>query len=358
MYFCKSLKRNFNGTVVLKSVELILSAIRKIISIILFLNICSTGYTQIIKGTILDQNTHNRIIFAAVYFNGTLVGTRTDQNGYFELDISKNLSMQLIISALGYYSVTLTDFIIDKPYLIYLEPKVFELKEVTIIGTANSAASKKFNIFKREFLGTTLNAKNCEINNKNDIKLIYSSDNDTLKAFSSNPIVINNKALGYKISYYLDKFEFCKTNNYLLLIGNYIFKEDSSIKNSQYQRFENRRKNAYLGSRMHFFRSLWENNLDSAGFMVRDSINRRLSYEKFVIQSDTLTVSDHAKYLKYHGNLSVTYYTKFFESRIEMVKEYVYFDRNGFFDPTGIRWDGDMARQRIGDLLPFEYKIN
>lgn len=331
---------------------------RQIITFLLLVNLYTIGNTQVIKGTILDQNTHTRIIYASVYFNGTFVGTHTDQKGYFELDISKNLSMSLTISALGYYSVTLTDFLSDKPFLIYLTPKVYELKEVVITAKASSFERKtNFNIFKREFLGATLNAMSCHITNEEDIILTYNPDSDTLKAFSSNPILIDNKALGYNIIYYLDKFEFCWSKNYLLILGNYIFKEDSTNKNSQQKRFERRRRSAFLGSRMHFFRALWENNLDSAGFTVKDSANVRLSYNKFVIQTDSIVAPDHLKYLKYHGTLFVAYHTKLPQSSIVMLQEYVYFDKNGFFDPFGISWRGEMIRQRIGDLLPFEYKL-
>jgi hypothetical protein len=30
---------------------------------------------------------------------------------------------------------------------------------------------------------------------------------------------------------------------------------------------------------------------------------------------------------------------------------------SGYFDPSGISWEGEMARQRIADLLPFEYSL-
>ncbi|MBK5209335.1 MAG: carboxypeptidase-like regulatory domain-containing protein [Flavobacteriaceae bacterium] len=97
---------------------------------------------RLLKETVLDQNTHSRIIFASIYFNGTFIGTNTDQNGYFELDISKNISMPLTISALGYYSVTLTDFLLDKPFLIYLNSKVYELEEIVITTKYNYLARK------------------------------------------------------------------------------------------------------------------------------------------------------------------------------------------------------------------------
>jgi hypothetical protein len=331
---------------------------KKIFSFLLLFNLSTIGYSQVIKGTILDQNTNSIITFASVYFNGTFVGTHTDQNGYFELDVSRNLSMPLTISALGYYSVTLTDFTTNKPYRIYLAPKVYELKEVVITAKTYSIERKtNFNIFKKEFLGGTMNALFCHITNEDDIILTYNPVTDTLKAFSLNPILISNKALGYNLIYYLDKFEYCWSRAYVLIKGNCIFKEDSANNNSQQRKFERRRESAFLGSRMHFFRALWGNYLDSAGFTVRDSANAKMSIEKFIIQTDSIAGSGHLKYLKYNGTLFLAYHTKLPKSRIVMMKEYIFFDKDGFFDPLGIYWGGEMARQRIGDLLPLEYKL-
>jgi hypothetical protein len=325
---------------------------RKLILLFLFINFYLAAYNQVIKGTILDKNTKSVINFASVYFNGTFVGTNSDQNGYFELDISKNTSMPLTISALGYYSVTLNDFPADKALLIYLTPKVFELKEV-VVNAKSHAWERKANLklFKNEFLGTTGNALYCEITNENDIMFISDSDNDTLKAFSLKPILIDNRALGYKITYFLDKFEFYKESASLFFTGNIIFREDSTTKKIQKQRFERRRKYVYLGSRMQFFRALWENNLDSAGFFALDSSFAKLNYNKIVIQTDSL------KYLKYPENLGISYYTRFPTSYIIFLKEYVYFDKNGYFDPSGISWEGKMSKQRIADWLPYEYSI-
>jgi hypothetical protein len=330
---------------------------RKIISILFLISISITGYAQIIRGTILDQNTRARINFASVYFNGTFVGTHTDKNGYFELDISRFRSMPLTISALGYISITISDLQSEKPFLIYLAPKLYELNEVVITAKGNYLARKtNFNIFKREFLGTTMNAMSCRITNEDDITVIQDQKSDTLIAYSMNPILIRNKALGYNIIYYLDKFEIAWITNYVLMIGNYIFLEDSTNKPDDHIRFERRRESAFLGSRMHFFRALWENSLDSAGFTVKDSANVKLSCDDLVGQPDNLNDANQLKYLKYHGTLYIAYHTKMPQSRIHILKDYVYFDKNGFFEPLGIGWQGEMAKQRTGDLLPFEYK--
>ncbi|MGD0756367.1 MAG: carboxypeptidase-like regulatory domain-containing protein [Bacteroidales bacterium] len=331
----------------------------KFIFILLFFNLNIVAYSQVIKGIVLERKTNNPVL-ATIYFSGTSVGTLSDLNGNFELDISKNNSMPLTISSVGYYSITLTDYTKVKPLIIYLTPKVFELKEV-IISSKSLAGIRKacLNKFKDVFLGTTSNARNCEITNENDITFNYESDKDTLKAYASRPILITNRALGYKITYYLDRFEYIKKDRSIIFAGNLIFNEDLATKEPHDEVYERRRKEAYFGSRMHFFRALWADDLESAGFSVKNSANKYLRYKDIVEDSHTDSLNGHRKFLKYIESLSIFYNTR--SSKIVFLKKgKVYFDKDGNFDQAGmyISWEGEMMDQRVGDMLPSEYDIN
>jgi hypothetical protein len=177
---------------------------RKLMLLFLCVIFYTTAYSQVIKGTILDGHTKNPIMSASIYFNGTFVGTSSDQNGKFELDISNNTSLPLTISSIGYNSVTLKEYAGSERFVISLTPRVYELGEVII---ENKKFKKKrranLKLFKNEFLGTTFNALDCKIINENDITFTYSSDKDTIKAFTSKPIIIHNRSLGYKVTYFL-----------------------------------------------------------------------------------------------------------------------------------------------------------
>ena len=326
---------------------------RKFIVIFLFSVYYITTYGQVIKGTVLDEATKSPIWYASVYFNGTFVGTTTDEHGNFALDISKNALMPISISAIGYYSITLTEVSPDKPLTVYLAPKVYELSEVVITARPFSRERKaNLKIFKDEFLGTTSNALKCEILNENDITFNVGADDDTLKAFASKPLLIYNRALGYKITYYLDKFEYYKKSTSFLYKGSIIFKEDLAAYETQQMSLERRRRFTYLGSRTHFFRALWANDIRSGGFAIRSSQNVILSYDDIVIEED-----NQKKFLTYKENLVIYHYTKLGSSYVVFLKDLVYFDSNGYFDPSGISWEGEMARQRIADWLPYEYSI-
>jgi len=327
---------------------------KRLVLLVLFIHLSIVGYNQTITGAVFDEETHEAICSAAIYFNATFVGTASDANGFFELNTSKNVLMPITVSAVGYYSLTLSDFSADKPLTIFLKPKFYELAEVVVYSKAQiNKRTTNLTLFKKVFLGTTANAKKCEIQNEKDITF-NSSDEDTLKAFASKPIQIYNKELGYKITYYLDKFEFNKKKNIFLFAGNIIFNEDLATKGSKRRLYERKRKDAFKGSRMHFFRSLWANQLASNGFKVYDSFLNRLSYTNLVIEEDTHSekLSDPLKYLRYFPILRINY-TKL--SMITLHEEKVYFDKDGYSDQLAISWEDEMVTKRIGDILPFEY---
>jgi hypothetical protein len=336
---------------------------KPLILLFILINFYSTVYNQIIKGTIRDKVTKNPIDYAIVYINGTFVGTNANKNGNFELDISKNSLMPLTISALGYYSTTLTDFSTDKVLLVLLTPKVFELNEVVVNAKAQAKdRSAHMKLFKLVFLGNTRNAMDCYITNEKDILFSYDHETETLKAFTSKPILIDNRALGYKITYYLDKFEVSKKNNPFIFAGNIIFKEDQATNDLQKHKFERRRKSAFLGSRMQFFRALWGNNLNSSGFTIYKATIptkfplEKLNYNDLVFQKDSLASEDSPRYLKYTEWLWISYYSKLPKSSISILKDSVYFYKNGNYGP-GVSCGGKFLRQRIADCLPLEYSI-
>lgn len=332
---------------------------RKLITLLLFVSFHLTSYNQTIKGVVLDKNTKEKICFAAIYFSGTFVGTISDMNGEFVLNIPHITSMPLTISSLGYYSTALTDFTSGEPLIIYLEPKSFDIKEVSV-SDISLVKKRKANLelFKEIFLGTTENALNCEIINEQDISFNYETEQDTLKAYVSKPILIKNKGLGYNVTCYLDRFEYYRKSQSFFYKGNFIFNEDLDTEAADKYLYKNKRENAYLGSMMHFFRALWANDLSSAGFIVKNSSDNVLSQQDFVSQESMIvsnTQNSIKKYIRYLTKLKILYHSG--TSEIVFSKPKVFFDETGYFD-LGLNWEGDMVVKRVGDMLPYDYKIN
>ena len=324
---------------------------KKPLSILLVHFLIVQAHCQIIEGTVFDQTTKETIYSASIYFDGTSNGTLSDQNGRFKINISKFKSIPLTVSAIGYFSATITDFSIDKPLIVFLKQKLFELDEV-VVNARSQTRERKINmiIFRNEFLGTTANARLCQISNEKDIRFNYSYDGDILQAFASAPIHIQNKALGYELNFFLDHFEFNLKNKSFSYKGSTIFKEDTTITSNEKKGIERRRRSAYTGSRMHFLRSLWIDDLLSTGFSTYNADNNRLYYKDLVYQKDNQT-----KYIHFNGDIGISYYGNQPTSFMHFLKDVVSFDPSGYFDASAILWVGEMARQRIADLLPFNY---
>jgi len=323
---------------------------QKCIILFLFISSFTSGFSQIVKGIVLDKRTKAPIPFASVYYNGTFAGTKADVKGYFELNRSEHASMPLIISAIGYYSFMLTDFSSTVPIKVYLKPKEYEIKETVIKSTSLTEARKRnMKLFKKEFLGSSNNAVKCNILNEKDITFNYYQDKDTLKAFTSKPLLIENKSLGYKITYYLDKFEYYRKNGGILLSGNIVFKKDEATGDDQ-PKYAEKRKVTYLGSRMHFFRSLSLNDSIVQGFTMMDSISGKLFLNDIVVADRKGNrYLSYPKRLYVNSNAGISYVT--------FLKKYVFFDKNGYVDGSGLNWSGYMGDQRVADWLPYEYKM-
>ena len=116
-------------------------------------------------------------------------------------------------------------------------------------------------MFRREFLGSSSNAKKCEIRNLENVSLHYSSKTKTLSASCEEPLQIFNPRLGYELKYYLD--DFLHTPIRTRILGNYLFK-DRPFSNTDKSVIRNREK-TFEGSRMQLIRAIWPALLKQPG---------------------------------------------------------------------------------------------
>lgn len=300
---------------------------------------------QTLVGRVIDSETSDPIISANIYFQGTFSGTASDLEGYFSLDISKFKNIPIIISSIGYYSRTIENKDSPDTLVISLNPKTVELSQVEIkAGSLERERKRYLRKFEDYFIGNTSNARNCTILNIEDIQFI--EVNDTLRAFSDKPLIINNTSLGYSFEYYLDVFELNLRTKEMFYTGNVIFKEDHITSTDNIKAMRKRRLRTYYGSRMHFFRDLWA-NASYSKFLLQDFFGKSYSF------SDIVELMDGKKYLKIDRTIFVSYKGRI--TSLIPLKKRVFFSKSGYFDPGGIRWRGDMANERIADLLPYEF---
>jgi len=251
---------------------------------------------QILKGRVYIANTDQTLAGASIYYSGSSVGTISNEYGDFSLP-ARSDKLPITVSFVGYSSFVINDYDISKNIVVYLTPLAVQLKDVVVGGGYDGMSrAEKERIFLQEFVGTSKIAERCRVRNLQDIQLIYSRKTKALRAYCSVPIEIENKMLGYHLQYYLESF--VRTPRNVTIAGNFIFRESSNID----LKILERRRNAYFGSRMHFIRALWNNQLEKNGFSIH------LKVAEPPILNDSLIVAvDSKKYIKVNKKVTIVY---------------------------------------------------
>lgn len=103
----------------------------------------------IVKATVVDSASGSAVPFANVIIKGTLDGTITNENGYFELDVKESKPV-LVISSLGYFTkeIRAADITNGK---IFVRSKATQIDEVVIEGKRVKVFQEKNNYYYMDF---------------------------------------------------------------------------------------------------------------------------------------------------------------------------------------------------------------
>lgn len=227
---------------------------------------------RVLKGRVLDADKNIPVPKASVFLNTTSIGTVSNDQGDFTLTIPEG-KYELIISSIGYetYNQPLKAGDLPGPVLIRLNPRSGLLQAVTIEPYEKDGWQKWGAFFTDNFIGTSAMAKNCRIKNTRVLHFINSKKNNQLSAFADEPLIIENKALGYTLTYQMEKFTYDFTSHYLLYTG-YAFFQPMEGKEGRQKKWTKARDEVYYGSMMHFMRSVFRNKIAEEGFEVRSLI--------------------------------------------------------------------------------------
>jgi hypothetical protein len=223
---------------------------------------------KLVKGVVLDLQKNLPIPNASVFLNTTSIGTVTNEQGFFSLTIPNGKS-ELVISSIGFEtnaqpinSTDAVDFITVK-----MRVRAEVMQTVIIEPYEKDGWAKWGKFFIESFIGTSELAKDCKIKNTSAIKFRHSKINKELSAFSDEPLIIENKALGYTIRYQMEGFQYDFQTGYLLYIG-YPFFQPMKGNSGRQRKWENKRSEVYYGSIMHFMRALYRNKTAEEGFEI------------------------------------------------------------------------------------------
>lgn len=222
-----------------------------------------------VRGKLMDAETGAPIRYANVFLANTTRGTTSLADGSFTIERVPPGRYELVVSMMGYagqrrqiklirHNLTL--------YTIRLAPKAIIGETITITAERNRKWKRQLSQFKTLFLGLSPHAKQCKIKNPELISF-EETGNGGLAAHADGPLKIENRTLGYIITFYMHRFSVTAYGN-LSYEGDSQFSEMQTEDAAQQRRWQRARKKAYCGSLKHFLKSLAAGTLADEGFVT------------------------------------------------------------------------------------------
>ena len=242
-----------------------------ILALLLLLLGCNvfSQHTFSISGKVRDNQ--GGLPGAGIYLSGYKIATVADNNGNFNLPNLKPGSYDLLVQMVGYLPYSKSVIISDKPVQVdlLLKENTVQLNEVTIRADPNRA--KYIKQFTEYFIGITPNSKQCKILNPQVLNVDFDVTKSLLTVNTTEFLIVENKALGYRLKYMLDYFEY-NSRTHIIYFSGHPFFEELKSSTAKKKKYIEARETAYYGSSQHFFRSLYENRSKEEGFLINKII--------------------------------------------------------------------------------------
>ncbi|RYY65378.1 MAG: carboxypeptidase-like regulatory domain-containing protein, partial [Chitinophagaceae bacterium] len=221
-----------------------------------------------LRGVVLDANGGTPLPGASVFLSNTSIGTVANSRGEFELSFPAG-KYDLVVSAVDYetYSHSFTVAELPERLTVRLKPKAKELAGIVVQPYEKDGWKKWGQFFLENFMGTSDEARRCVIRNKETLRFRLDRVTNQLTAVAREPLVIENKALGYRITYQLEDFTYNYGSRVVSFYG-FPFYEELAGGAGRERKWAAARRAAYYGSMMHFMRALYRNRLAEEGFII------------------------------------------------------------------------------------------
>src|SRR6187401_3602522 len=227
-----------------------------------------------IRGRVTDNETQLPLKGASVYINNTTKGSTTNDNGDFEIGPLQSGRYEVVASFVGYDALLYSAEIKSSNLRISfkVEKKEEMLREVLVLSS--ELRKRYLDIFKKYVIGQTVAAERCQIKNIEEVQFASGETKDEIVAYTEKALVIENPELGYTIHFDLIEFYYNKATSGAYFFG-YTRFVDWGKEEKTKKKWLRKRKQAYEGSTVHFFRSLVNKNLAKEGFTVYQLLNMK-----------------------------------------------------------------------------------
>jgi hypothetical protein len=380
---------------------------------ILFIGLIQNAIThavhaQSVSGIITEATTGSPLELANVFLANSSIGDVSDKVGFYDINNIPLGRYDIIVSVIGYekekVKISITKSInitID----FKLEKKVIELPDVTV-SVNPSVRKRQLKKFIKNFLGNSQNGDDSKIKNK-DVIRFNAEESGVLKAYAYEPIEIINNSLGYSIYYVLE--DFVLTSRFIRYTGYPHFTELTPRTPKDSTKWTENRAKTYKGSMRHFLTTICKHYeqtkgdrkerdytfdwgdlikykvkvtytdsslIENQGFYVLQVDNpfiRNQSAERQLVNTNwflTPAEQSHEMYLKFNDYLEVRYDDELYPfnnllsrnkrvSWITLTTDSTILDKQGcYFDLYSINTAGIWSKERVADMLPYDYSID
>ena len=350
----------------------------------------------VITGTVVDDETGTPLAGVHVFIAESMIGTTTDENGNYRLERVPLGAHRLYVSIIGFEPQP-RDIILRESrsftFDFRLKESVSELGEITVEAKGDRRWKRRLERFTRTFVGETPNAERTKILNPE--VLDFADKGGTLLAFAGEILIIENKALGYKVQYFLKDFAAEPTR--IRYDGEPLFEEMVPESPEQEAEWEENRRKAFYGSFRHFMLAVLSGRAKEHGFETFQRskpagvagaqgtfggqgamADTRVPFDINTLLQDTdnpnekLLDFDGAIELIFKGELESEAYAQWQRSyggptgfRGDRFQRSLFWQENGptlvdykgdILNPYGVTVSGHLAFERIADELPKEYR--
>jgi len=361
---------------------------KNLLSLIFFLPITFDVVAQsyLVNGKVIDAATKIPLVAASVFAQNTTIGTATNNEGSFVLRLP-NGGYDLVITFTGYETITKRISAADTTNnSIYIEMKQKEkaLEEVSIKSSneVKDGLTKYGAFFVESFIGKTNNSFQCNIKNKEALKFYFSKKRNRLKVLATEPLLIENAALGYTIRYTMDSFVHEYTTQVSSYTGYPLFEAMATTDVNQATQWKVNRLKAYNGSILHFMRSVYNKSLQEEGFEIQfvvksngvenavpvKNIYGGLNYVKDDStqvadiqpnQTDVAVLYKNEEPDKEYAAQNEDAANKKFQLSVFTVPPFepIGIEQNGYyFDQNDITFTGYWSWEKVGDMVPYDFR--
>jgi hypothetical protein len=356
-----------------------------LILLLLCLPLLALGQTATLTGQVKDAETGEPLPFCSVFVNNTTVATVTDLDGRYTLSGLDAVPLEIGFSFLGYTAQTRKITLKPGATLtinLSMVPLAQELSEQEVKASRDKSWERDLRKFQNLFIGTDEAAAQTTLLNPWVIDFPVPTDKGSFVAQADQPIELENRYLGYKITFNLKEFVDAPTA--YRIVGAARFELLPAESEAQQALWEKNRATIYQRSPMNLFRAMLKGTQEREGFYLygdkaggsasmnlrTDIFANELGKSVVPYKADPLVIpgSTTGEYsLQLKGRIEIHYQKGFAQANtyrdapypiswLEVKNGQVLVRENGtILNPEDLVFSGDMDRNRISNLLPLDY---